>query len=116
MKKNTILESIRQNTTPDVKLQVDLCVGIANRVYELLEQKGMNQKEFAHKLGKTETEVSRWLSGTHNLTIATIAKMAVELGDNLITPTSNELKSAYNMPANNVLSFAAAEDAPSFNR
>lgn len=87
MKKNAVLETIRQSTSPEVKLQVDLCVGIANRVYELLEQKGMNQKEFANKLGKTETEVSRWLSGTHNLTIATIAKMAVVLKDNLIGPT-----------------------------
>lgn len=61
---------------------------ISNRVYELLEEKAMSQKDLAKKLGKTETEVSRWLSGTHNLTIATIAKLSVALEDDLITTTT----------------------------
>ena len=38
-----------------------------NRIYDILESKGMSQKDFARLMGKTETEVSRWLSGTHNL-------------------------------------------------
>lgn len=29
---------------------------------------------------KTETEVSRWLSGGHNFTISTLAKISVKLG------------------------------------
>ena len=47
------------------------------------------QRDFAKALGKTETEVSRWLSGTHNLTLATIAKMATVLGDDIITTTQS---------------------------
>lgn len=82
------MDEIRQSTPPEVRKQVDLSVSIANRVYELLEQRGMSQRDFARKLGKTETEVSRWLSGTHNLTIATIAKMAVVLDDDIIGPTT----------------------------
>lgn len=46
----------------------------------------MSQSDLA--LGETETIVSRWLSGTHNLTIATIAKMATVLVDDIITATS----------------------------
>ena len=38
-----------------------------NRIYDILESKGMSQKDFARLMGKTETEVSRWLSVTHNL-------------------------------------------------
>ena len=34
-------------------------------------------RNLAQRLGKTETEVSRWLSGTHNLTLSTICKDAV---------------------------------------
>ena len=83
------MEMIRQQTPPEVQKQVDLCVAIANRVYDLLEERGMCQRDFARALGKTETEVSRWLSGTHNLTIATIAKMAAVLGDDIITTTTN---------------------------
>lgn len=83
------MEMIRQQTPPEVQKQVDLCVAIANRVYDLLEERSMSQRDLARALGKTETEVSRWLSGTHNLTIATIAKMAAVLGDDIITTTTN---------------------------
>lgn len=86
-KVNPIMEMIRQQTAPEVNKQVDLCVAIANRVYELLEERGLSQRDFAKALGKTETEVSRWLSGTHNLTIATIAKMTSVLGDDIIMTT-----------------------------
>ena len=49
----------------------------------------MKQRDFAKVLGKTETEVSRWLSGTHNLTLDTIAKMATLLCDDIITTTQS---------------------------
>ena len=84
---NKIMDSIRFNTPAEVNKQVDLCVAIANRVYDLMGEKGMKQRDLARLLGKSETEVSRWLSGTHNLTIATIAKMATALGDDIITTT-----------------------------
>lgn len=91
-KTNPIMQAIRESTPPEVNKQVDIAVMVANRVYELLEEKGMSQKDLAKKLGKTETEVSRWLSGTHNLTIATIAKLAVALEDDIITTTSTNLQ------------------------
>lgn len=87
---NPLMEEIRRKTPPEIKKQVDMQVMIANRVYDLLEVKGMSQKDFAAKLGKTETEVSRWLCGTHNLTMATIAKMAVALEDDLIVSTQSK--------------------------
>ena len=75
MKTNKIMDEIRSSISPDVKMQMELSVAIANRIYEILEAKGMSQKDFANLMGKTETEVSRWLSGTHNLTLATISKI-----------------------------------------
>ena len=54
------------------------------RIYEILEAKGMTQKDLAKRLGKTETEVSRWLSGTHNLTLSTICKISAALGDPIL--------------------------------
>lgn len=88
MKTNDIMDSIRQSTPADVNKRVELCCAIADRVYELLEERGMTQRDLARAMNKTETEVSRWLSGTHNLTIATIAKMASVLGDDIVMPTS----------------------------
>ena len=84
MKTNKLMDKIRQTMTPEMKNQMELSVSIANRIYEILEEKGMSQKDLALALGKTETEVSRWLSGTHNLTIATIAKISVALGQDII--------------------------------
>ena len=84
MKTNKLMDEIRQTMTPEMKKQMELSVSIANRIYEILEEKGMSQKDLAHALGKTETEVSRWLSGTHNLTIATISKISIALGQDII--------------------------------
>ena len=84
MKTNKLMDEIRQTMTPEMKKHMELSVSIANRIYEILEEKGMSQKDLAYALGKTETEVSRWLSGTHNLTTATIAKISVALGQDII--------------------------------
>ena len=82
---NPLMEEVRKRyLTPEIQKQVDMQVMIANRIYDLLEQKGMSQKDLAQKLGKTETEVSRWLSGTHNLTLSTISKISVALGEDII--------------------------------
>ena len=81
---NRIMDEIRSSISPEMKLQMEMSVSIANRIYEILEAKGMTQKDLAKRLGKTETEVSRWLSGTHNLTLSTICKISAALGDPIL--------------------------------
>lgn len=95
MKTNRFMDEIRSSISPEMKLQMELSVAIANRIYEILEAKGMSQKDFAHLMGKTETEVSRWLSGTHNLTMATICKISAALGENVIKVADYALEPAY---------------------
>ena len=96
---NPIMDEVRRRyLTPEIQKQVDMQVMIANRIYDLLEQKGMSQKDLAQKLGKTETEVSRWLCGTHNLTMATLAKIAVALDDDLIMPTVTKRRRKFSLP------------------
>ena len=48
---------------------------MANYVECLLSDKGLKQKDLADKMGKSEAEVSKWLSGTHNFTLRSIAKI-----------------------------------------
>ena len=79
------MDEIRSTITPEMKMQMELSVAIANRIYDILEEKGMSQKEFARLMGKTETEVSRWLSGTHNMTLATLCKISIALGEHILT-------------------------------
>lgn len=89
MKTNKIMDEIRSSISPEMKLQMEMSVAIANRIYEILEAKGMTQKDLARLLGKTETEVSRWLSGTHNLTLATLCKISCALGEDVVTVATN---------------------------
>lgn len=92
MKTNRIMDEIRSTISPEMKLQMEMSVAIANRIYEILEAKGMTQKELAHRLGKTETEVSRWLSGTHNLTLSTVCKISTALGEEIVTVPKRKLE------------------------
>ena len=85
MKTIRIMDEIRGSISPETKLQMEMSVAIANRIYEILEAKGMTQKDLAKRLGKTETEVSRWLSGTHNLTLSTICKISAALEEEIVT-------------------------------
>lgn len=86
MEKSTLFEQcVEQFVTPEVDRQVDLAVDIANRLIDILSERRMSQKDLARLLCKTETEVSRWLMGTHNFTLATIAKIEVALGVEILT-------------------------------
>lgn len=94
MKTNKIMDEIRSSISPEMKLQMEMSVAIANRIYEILESRRMSQKDLAKKLGKTETEVCRWLSGTHNLTLATICKISAALEAEVVKVTDYELETA----------------------
>lgn len=68
----------------DLKCEIDLSFAIADKIDDTLKQRGITQKEFAHRCGKTEAEVSRWLSGTHNFTLRTLAKISTTLDIELV--------------------------------
>lgn len=88
------MDEIRSNIPPEMKLQMEMSVAIANRIYEMLDARGMTQKDLARKLGKTETEVSRWLSGTHNMTLSTICKISTALEADVVKVAKNEYETA----------------------
>ena len=85
MKTNQIMDEIRSTISPETKMQMELSVAIVNRIYDILAEKGMTQKDFARLMGKTETEVSRWLSGTHNMTLSILCKISIALGENILS-------------------------------
>ncbi|WP_297062552.1 helix-turn-helix transcriptional regulator [uncultured Duncaniella sp.] len=69
----------------DVKLELDMSFALADKIDMILREKNISQKQLAKKMGKTEAEVSRWLGGTHNFTLRTIAKISDALGVKLLT-------------------------------
>jgi len=47
--------------------------------------KGMSQRDLARALGKSELEISKWLTGLHNLELKTIARIEEVLGEEILS-------------------------------
>lgn len=62
-----------------------LSYGIAERLDAVLTEKGITQHELARRLGKRDSEVSKWLTGRHNFTTNTIARIEQAIGERIIT-------------------------------
>lgn len=88
MKRSNIIEARRAKVSLKVKSQVNMSFMIADRIHDILEVKGLRQKDLAEMLGKRESEVSKWMRGTHNFTIDTIASIETALGMPILTVVS----------------------------
>ena len=80
-----LFRQIVDETPAELKTQLRFSDSIAEKLDNLLKERGMSQRELAKSTGKTEAEVSRWLGGTHNFTLRTLAKISIALGEDLIT-------------------------------
>ncbi len=65
---------------------------IADEIQLILKKKKMSQKDLANLLCKKEPEISRWLSGVHNITPKTIAKIEAVLDERILIPVSQAPK------------------------
>ena len=74
------------------KAEFDLSFAIAARIDEVLKRKGMTQRELAQRLGKRESEVSKWLTGRHNFTTNTLARISLALGAPIINVATSSYK------------------------
>src|SRR4051812_43462158 len=68
----------------DSKIFVDKSMEIAGYIISVMERKGLRQKDLAEKMGKTEAEISKWLSGMHNFTLRSLAKIEAALGSKIM--------------------------------
>ena len=75
MKRNKLLEVRRKEIPKEIADFVNKSFDIVDRIHEILETKGLEQKDLAKLLGKNESEISKWMTGTHNFTIKTITKI-----------------------------------------
>ena len=80
MKRSSIIETRRAKVSPEVRRNVDLSFLIVDRIHNILEEKGLKQKDLANLLCKKESEISKWMRGTHNFTIETISSIEHVLG------------------------------------
>lgn len=85
MKKNKIInEWLDENNDPVIERLVKRNLAIAYKVRNILDEKGLSDKDLAKMLSKTPSEISKWLSGTHNFTGKSIIKMELALEERLI--------------------------------
>ena len=92
MKKSSINEVRRKQVNPAVRKKVELSFQIVDRIHEILEAKGLKQKDLAMMLGKKEAEISKWMRGTHNFTIDTIVSIEKALEAPILQVVHQEVK------------------------
>lgn len=82
--RNKFFQEILDNTPRETEIFVELYADLVARVQQLMDEKGWTQKELAAKMGKQPSEISKWLSGEHNFTLRSIAKLSAELNESLL--------------------------------
>ncbi|RAJ10988.1 helix-turn-helix protein [Chitinophaga skermanii] len=78
------LQKLINQIPEDASRKVELSFLFTQRILDILEKKGMSQKELAVKLKKSESEISKWMKGAQNFTFETVAKIEIALGEKII--------------------------------
>lgn len=80
-----LFEELIANVPADISREFSLRHDVAARIEEIIRRKGWSQADFAKAMNKKESEISKWLGGGHNFTLATIAKIETVLEESVIS-------------------------------
>ena len=69
---STILDGIFDSITPDEEDKIRKRMLLAARIDEGIKAKGWKKKDLALALNKQHSEITKWLSGTHNFNTDTL--------------------------------------------
>jgi len=78
-------DKIADKISPESKRFTALSFDLVDYIHFLLEKHGMTQRNLAEKLGKKESEISKWLAPGHNFTLKSLVKLEIALGEPLIS-------------------------------
>lgn len=92
-KRSNILQRL-ENESAATYEKTAMRMRLAIKIADAIAQSGFTQKEFAERMNKKPSEISKWLSGTHNFTIDTLCDISRELGITLIDDRSAAWKMA----------------------
>jgi transcriptional regulator with XRE-family HTH domain len=81
--KNKKLEERRKRIPGDVKIFMEKSFAIVEQIDMILRKQKKTQKDLADLLHKRESEISKWMRGTHNFTQRTISKIEHVLGETI---------------------------------
>ncbi len=80
----SLAEILGQIPEPIMK-ETELSFEISDRIYHLMTERGLSKKQFAEALGRRPSEITKWLSGQHNFTIATLGMLSAFFGQPIIS-------------------------------
>lgn len=78
-----LLKSLLDENSKHYRM-VERRMRLAGFIADLIEQKGWTNGEFAQKMGKQPSVISKWLSGTHNFTTETLWEIEEVIGVKII--------------------------------
>ena len=72
-KKQSPLDELLSEITPEEQGKTDVKMQLAAKISDAMAAKGWNNKMLMKAMGKKNpSEITRWLSGTHNFTVETL--------------------------------------------
>ena len=80
---------------PETRESIALSFRIVDRIHEILETKGLKQKDLALRLGKSEAEISKWMRVTHNFTIDTLVPIEDALDAPIVQVCQSHVSPVY---------------------
>ncbi len=83
-----LLDNLLAEITPEQQARTDRKMRIACIIDDAMKAKGLGKKQFADKVGRKPSEITKWLSGTHNFTVETIADIERVLGVRILNLSS----------------------------
>lgn len=70
---------------PEERAEARLSFQVSNRLDALMQAKGVSKKQLADAIGKRPSEITRWLSGEHNFTLSTLARLSTFFGQPIVS-------------------------------
>ena len=94
-KSSPLIKKILMEAPADQRRKNQKRVEIDCRIYDCIKAKGYTCAEFAKKMDKQPSEISKWVSGTHNFTIDTLMDISFHLGIEISTLMQSENESEH---------------------
>lgn len=79
-----LIEDLLNEISPEELKRTERKMMLAARIDDALKAKGMKKGDLAKALDKSPSEITKWLSGTHNFTAETLWEIGDVLDINLI--------------------------------
>ena len=82
--KSPLIDKLLKETSPAKLEKIEKRMLLATRIDDAIKAKGWKKKDFANVLNKNSSEITKWLSGTHNFTFDTLCDIERVLNISLV--------------------------------